>query len=799
MNAPQRSSKFLMFALTVCACFAMNACAVKQHGQNDIVVLDYRALSLETPSGSMTKGDEKTEIKQINAIISEAMKDAAAQSTAAPLEIIRKVVTALGENGYAAIDGENQINLTNAAQVIDFCNAVSAKQRAELTIIQVIGSDGLYGAFGHAQSGAAQAHMLQGYQKYDFHTQDGTVELDRNFYQYSQDNPDQNFTVKDTVSYRADLWQYTQDGYLLFGGSYFSEDYYIISLTDAPEYAAVRVAPLDEQCRELNRRYIQPVGYACNNLFLVNWDETDFAKLDLNDLFDRFYPMVSDKPSPYVLDENPNEGIIYRISEKEFEHVVQAYLNINRAVLQSKAGYVPEEKVYLYRPRGLYETECTNQPSPEVTGCTENADGTLTLTVNAVFPYENTAKAFSHEVTIRLLEDGSFQYVSNKIDGGTYEAWWRTERLTDEEWQEIYGEQYLKNDTQINESETEEALWYLPHSDNFLLTEAEQTELENTILAAAKTVSPQYQNKEYVQGTSYASNISGFRKEDCCEVVRLLGKAGYISTADDCNMENYEEVEAFYQAYIQAQEASVTIFQVHSDGLLGVITFLYRKGILQAYYVGVDWKEGGIPYIKNTLVSDVAKMEYTPKGYFIYTYRDEIVHSNANEYLRVKPLSDKCRELTRKYVSGISFANYDAFVTSWDSSTVEEILEPCLFEEFYRMSTGEGVRTENDRIPAEEYERIMMIYFPATKEQLRRKCGYDAASGTYPYEMIFAVPYAPFGEVVDYTQNKDGTLTLIVDGVWIDRNMDCAFTNEIVVQPSADGTFRYLSNKCLSK
>ena len=329
--------------------------------------------------------------------------------------------------------------------------------------------------------------MLQGYQKYDFHTQDGTVELDRNFYQYSQDNPDQNFTVKDTVSYRADLWQYTQDGYLLFGGSYFSEDYYIISLTDAPEYAAVRVAPLDEQCRELNRRYIQPVGYACNNLFLVNWDETDFAKLDLNDLFDRFYPMVSDKPSPYVLDENPNEGIIYRISEKEFEHVVQAYLNINRAVLQSKAGYVPEEKVYLYRPRGLYETECTNQPSPEVTGCTENADGTLTLTVNAVFPYENTAKAFSHEVTIRLLEDGSFQYVSNKIDGGTYEAWWRTERLTDEEWQEIYGEQYLKNDTQINESETEEALWYLPHSDNFLLTEAEQTELENTILAAAKT------------------------------------------------------------------------------------------------------------------------------------------------------------------------------------------------------------------------------------------------------------------------------------------------------------------------
>ena len=60
--------------------------------------------------------------------------------------------------------------------------------------------------------------------------------------------------------------------------------------------------------------------------------------------------------------------------------------------------------------------------------------------------------------------------------------------------------------------------------------------------------------------------------------------------------------------------------------------------------------------------------------------------------------------------------------------------------------------------------------------------------------MIYASPYPPFGEVVDYTENGDGTITLIVDGVWPDYNSDCAFTNKIVVRPFADGTFKYLSN-----
>lgn len=42
--------------------------------------------------------------------------------------------------------------------------------------------------------------------------------------------------------------------------------------------------------------------------------------------------------------------------------------------------------------------------------------------------------------------------------------------------------------------------------------------------------------------------------------------------------------------------------------------------------------------------------------------------------------------------------------------------------------------------------------------------------------------------------NADGTITLYADGVWPDYDSDHAFTNEIIVKPFKDGTFRILSN-----
>ena len=346
----------------------------------------------------------------------------------------------------------------------------------------------------------------------------------------------------------------------------------------------------------------------------------------------------------------------------------------------------------------------------------------------------------------------------------------------------------------VEENETESSLWFLPQAENCLITETEKDELKDVALTAAEQVKEAYKDIKLIGESPYGSNIKEFTWEQCREVVTLLGRAGYVSVTEDTNMENYEKVEDFYTAYMEKHDAMVTIFNVNRDGLIGAVTFIYRNNELQTYYVGIGWQEGGIPEIRSTLVSDIAEIKLTEKGYFIYAYEEVIAHSSLRQYWRIKPLSDKCRELTAKYVYGLSYVNYNVLVTNWDSNNVEDILMPCMFEDIYRIYTGEILRTENWRIPADTYEKIMTTYFPVTIEQLRERCGYDEDSNSHEHEMIFASPYPPFGEVVDYTENPDGTITLVVDGVWVDYNSDLAFTNIILVQPFDDGTFRYLSN-----
>jgi hypothetical protein len=142
------------------------------------------------------------------------------------------------------------------------------------------------------------------------------------------------------------------------------------------------------------------------------------------------------------MDENLGVGAVYQIPGEEFEQVIQTYLYIDRETLRSKAVYFPEEGVYEYKPRGLHEAESADVPYPEVTGCRKNSDGTFTLTVNAVYMRNNTSKAFSHEVVIRLLEGERFQYVSNRVipSQDNFDPVWRRERLTKEQWEEFYGE-----------------------------------------------------------------------------------------------------------------------------------------------------------------------------------------------------------------------------------------------------------------------------------------------------------------------------------------------------------------------
>ena len=370
-------------------------------------------------------------------------------------------------------------------------------------------------------------------------------------------------------------------------------------------------------------------------------------------------------------------------------------------------------------------------------------------------------------------------------------------KVAEEVWEppvEIEDSEMVTEEENDTETSIYSSYWFIPQSSDCLISEEEKEQLQSTVLSAAESVKKIYKDIVIADAPSYSSGINEFTNEQRKAVVEQLGRSGLVSIGEDSAMQNHEAIEVFYADYLNGQDSMVTVFEVQRDGLIGAVTFIYRKEQLQVYYIGVRWKEGGMPEIQGTSVSNVAEIKLTEKGYFIYAYEYVIAHASLRQYWRIEPLPEDCRELTEKYISGLSYVNYNVLVTNWDSSNVEDILMPCMYEDIYRISTGENLKTEDWKIPAEEYERIMTTYFPVSVEQLREYCGYDEGSNSYEYEMIYASPYPPFGEVVDYTKNADGTITLIVDGVWPDYNSDLAFRNTVVVQPFEDGTFRYLSN-----
>ncbi len=335
------------------------------------------------------------------------------------IEVTQRIISRLGENGYVAVDSKNLVDMTESEQVVEFCKAVDDGKNDKITIIVI---------------------MELGFYKYDLTTEGGVVNVVKGYYQYDKDGYLQN---RSTVNYLADKWQYTEDGYLLFEGSYFLEENYVLTLSDTQEQAAIRILPLEEKCRVLNQKYILPIGYEQNNLFITNWSETDFGELDFYDIFDAFYRVLYKQSVPYAADENIGVGAVYQIPENEFEDIIMAYLNISKETLRQRTIYSSQDAIYEYRPRGFYEIEYPDIPYPEVVSYTENPDGTITLIVNAVYPQGGTSKLFSHKTVIRPLGDDCFQYVSNQMisQEDDFDFWWHSERLTVEEWNEIYGEE----------------------------------------------------------------------------------------------------------------------------------------------------------------------------------------------------------------------------------------------------------------------------------------------------------------------------------------------------------------------
>lgn len=708
-------------AILLCSCSNKNAVADAER-----TVIDFSI------------SDENQFIADLDDIYSSC-QDKKCKTEEEKLNQTRIVIESMGSKGYIAVDVENQINMANAENAEMFLSEVAENRDAGCTILQVM--------------------YDKSFVRFDFKSGGNNVMITRRFYVWENNC----FVEKNEENYKAYTWKYT-DGYLFF------ERYRMGGYDGDSAYTALRVDPLDEKLRVLNRKYIKTIGYDSNNLFTTNWDESDMNKINYYDIYEALYKMKYGMPSPYS-----DEGVTYMIEGKLYEKVFQEYLPVSTDVLQHVNVYDVSRQMYQYRTRGMFDHSVTPLvPFPEVVDAEYNADGTITLIVNAVSEKDESGRLFTHKVTIKEKENDGFEYVSNDVlTMGKEGIYWYRDRLSDKEWQEHYGDKTIT----INQNGNV--------IDDSLLSDDEMENVKVNIIGILQSdaIRKLYEDEDI-------SNNSDL----IYDVVDILGSSGLICFADDTNMYNYQLFQSFYRNYTDGGERDyICVYRVNRDASVTEMTFVYDDSRIQmifntAKFENHDWK-----FIA-TGIRDLKDMKLTEKGYFIYTYSNIIAHGGLKEYFRVSPLTDECRKLTRKYVYGLSYVNYNMLVIDWDESNASDILVPCMFDDIYRLYTGENLKPDGGWIDADKYESVMLSMFPVTVTELRDKCDYNPEKDSYRYHVILGKQYPPFGEVVDYTYNDDGTVSLIVDAVWADKGSDIAFRNTLTVKPEDDGTFKYMSN-----
>lgn len=708
-------------AILLCSCSNKNAVADAER-----TVIDFSI------------SDENQFIADLDDIYSSC-QDMKCKTEEEKLNQIRTVIESMGSKGYIAVDVENQINMANAENAEMFLSEVAENRDAGCTILQVM--------------------YDKSFVRFDFKSGGNNVMITRRFY-VRENNC---FVEKNEENYKAYTWKYT-DGYLFF------ERYRMGGYDGDSAYTALRVEPLDEKLRVLNRKYIKTIGYDSNNLFTTNWDESDMNKINYYDIYEALYKMKYGMSSPYS-----DEGVTYMIEGKLYEKVFQEYLPVSTDVLQHVNVYDVSRQMYQYRTRGMFDHSVTPLvPFPEVVDAEHNADGTITLIVNAVSEKDESGRLFTHKVTIKEKENDGFEYVSNDVlTMGKEGIYWYRDRLSDKEWQEHYGDKTIT----INQNGNV--------IDDSLLSDDEMENVKVNIIGILQSdaIRKLYEDEDISDNSDL---IYG--------AVDILGSNGLMCFSDDTNMYNYQLFQSFYRKYTDGGGRDyICVYRVNRDASVTEMTFAYDDSRIQmifntAKYENHDWK-----FIASG-IRDLKDMKLTEKGYFIYTYSNIIAHGGLKEYFRVSPLTDECRELTRKYVYGLSYVNYNMLVIDWDESNASDILVPCMFDDLYRLYAGENLKPDGGWIDADKYESVMLSMFPVTVTELRDKCDYNPEKDSYRYHVILGKQYPPFGEVVDYTYNDDGTVSLIVDAVWADKGSDIAFRNTLTVKPEDDGTFKYMSN-----
>ena len=120
---------------------------------------------------------------------------------------------------------------------------------------------------------------------------------------------------------------------------------------------------------------------------------------------------ISYYDNPYPTLEN---SLVSMVPREEYEELIMKYLDMERGAVRSLSRYDEALDAYPIVISGVHDG-LAKLPVPEVVEYRENSDGSITLTVDALFVEHATDRAFTHIVTVMPGADGSFKYISNVL------------------------------------------------------------------------------------------------------------------------------------------------------------------------------------------------------------------------------------------------------------------------------------------------------------------------------------------------------------------------------------------------
>ena len=299
-----------------------------------------------------------------------------------------------------------------------------------------------------------------------------------------------------------------------------------------------------------------------------------------------------------------------------------------------------------------------------------------------------------------------------------------------------------------------------------------------------------------------------------CKMIKKIKQQGYSVTVseDYSNMENYKRFSSFLAKAQKKQKGSGVIYEVHSEGSIGREKFIYDGKEMFLLASNASWDDNGKPIITFVSYTRIKKWRYSRKGWFCYElcvpeYPEVTEMVDGSCLIRIKPMSDNKRKLSRKCVRGLAYQGNNILCSNWDQEHMQKIDYNGLYEYLYAMKYKKKFNGKKypSGIPKDQFEQLIMEYLPVSREDIEKYASYNEKKKTYDWMRLGCFNYAPnfFGtsipEVTMIKHNSNGTVTLTVDAVCeMVLCNEAVITHELTVKFNKDGSFRYLGNKILN-